>query len=182
MNDGGSTECDIPHLRETSSVAGGHGTRCFDRLCKPAAHRTECESGNFAFRRHGKAGGLAGKFLAAVELHSGFFQEFGGKSQVFGTVHAPEPEFFFVALQEVKALFQLFHGAIEGAGKKIDGKGPCMAGIINLNTDAIFAGLIAFHAAAVVVSNDSCSLGASCHGGHQLKLLYVLFQFEPERL
>src|SRR5579863_10552980 len=170
MNDIRSTECDVAEPFESTSVARSHGARGFDGFGEAAAHGPEGKCGNFALRWNREARGLARKFLAAVELHSGFFQKFGGETQVFGAVNAPKPELFLVALQEVEALFQLFHGAIEGAGEEIDGQSPGVARVIDLNTNAIFARLVAFHAAAVVVSNDFCSLGASCHGGHQMTI------------
>jgi hypothetical protein len=182
MNDERSIECDGTQPFESTSVTRCHGARGFDGFGEAAAHGAERKCGNFALWWDGEAGGLARKFLPAVELHSGFFQEFGGETQVFGAVNTPEPELFFIPLQKIQTLFQFLHGAIKGAGEEIDGQSPGMAGVIDLNTNAIFTGLVAFHAAAVVVSNDFCSLGASCHSSHQLKLFYVLFQFEPERL
>src|SRR4029077_20734748 len=144
MSDERLMECDSAQPRETSSIAGSHGARRFDGFGETAAHGSERKCGNFALRRNGEAWNLAREFLAAVKLQTSFFQKFGGETQVLGTVHTPEPELFLVALQEVESFFQLLHGAIQGAGEEIDGQSPGVAGVIDLDTNAIFTGLIAF--------------------------------------
>src|SRR4029077_13490803 len=83
-----------------------------------------------------------------------------------GSIHAPEPELFFIALEEVQAFLELFHGAIERAGQEINAERPGVARIMHLNAHTVFAPLIAFHAAAVVITSGVIAI---CHGVHQSK-------------
>src|SRR5215471_1076561 len=146
-------------------VAGGKdGARNLERFGQTAPHRGESECRHVLFGSDREARGLARELIAAVKAEPGFLQELSGEAQVFGAVHAPEPQLFFIPLEEVQTLFELFHGAVKGAGQEIDAKRPSMAGIVHLNTDAILASLIAFHAAAVVVTSG---LSAVCHCVHQ---------------
>jgi len=147
-------------------VAGGESAGHFERFSQTAAHRSQRESRHVLFGRDGQVGGLAGKLEAAIQAQAGFLEELGGEAQVFGAVHTPEPKLFLVALKEVESFLKLFHGAIERAGQEVDTERPGMAGVVHLDADAILATLIAFHAAAVIVTGG---LSAICHCVHQSK-------------
>jgi hypothetical protein len=83
------------------------------RFSQATAYRPQDSSRNGALRLESQAGGFAGEFDAAVEFHAGFAEKLDGKTHVFGAVDAPEPEFFFVALEKIERFLELFHGAIE---------------------------------------------------------------------
>ena len=136
----------------TGSVTGNHGARRFDRFGEAAAHRAENECWNIALWAQRNIGGFAREFGTLIKLETGFFQKFSGETQVFGAVHAPKPELFFMALEEVQGLFELFHGAIERRGQKEYAQVPSMAWVMNLDANAILAVLIALHAAAIVIT------------------------------
>lgn len=138
---------------ELGLVASGEDARLFDGLSQAAAHGAEGESGDFGFGLDGKIGGFAGKFAAAIEDQSGFAEEFGGETHVFGAVDAPEPQLFFVALEKIESFFELGHGAVERRSQKEDVEGPGMARITHLNAHAVLAGLVPLHAAAVAVAH-----------------------------
>ena len=160
---------------ELVAGVGVDGPRGFHGFGQAAANGAEDEGWDGALRRQGEISGLRRKFDAAVEAEAGFAQEFGAEAHVFGAIDAPEPELFFVALQEIDGFLELFHGFIEVGSQIEDPKQPSVAGVPDANAHAIFPGLIAFDGAAVIVAN--CRNIADCghaawHGAHQsLKVL-----------
>src|SRR6266446_6841413 len=155
-------------------IPGGHRARFFDQLGKPAAHRPDRKCGNLALGGHREAGSLVRKFLPPVQLQASFLQELGRKSQVFRSVHAPEPELFFIPLQKVQTFFKLLHRPVKGTGQKVHAKIPSVSRVVHLNPDAVFAALIAFDAAAIVVLYNSDSLSSRSHWSHQLNEVRVV--------
>ena len=101
----------------------------FDGFGKTAANRPKDEGRDIAFRLDGEVGGFARKFVAAVQVETGFLEKLGGEAQVCGAVHAPEPEFLFIALEEMEGLLELLHGAVEGGSKEEDGQSPGVPGV-----------------------------------------------------
>ena len=109
---------------------------------------------------------LSGELVAAIKLQTGVFQEFGGKSHVLGAVDATEP--------------RAFPRSVAGSGATLRVSSlPCQTrrpGNIRLKTvvaemlhphpDAIFAILVLFNAAAVVVARLRST---SCHGFNLLR-------------
>jgi hypothetical protein len=91
-------------LRVFCLVGGVYGPRRFDGLGQAAADGSQNEGGDGALRRESEIGGLAREFGALVQAHANFSQEFGGKTHVLGAIDAPEPELFFMALQEIEGL------------------------------------------------------------------------------
>ena len=134
------------------SVAGELDAPGFDRFGKAAADKAEGGSRGIAFWFKREDSGFGGEFVAAVELQTGVFQKFGGETHVLGAVDAPEPELFLIALEEVQGFFELLHRAIERGGQKEDSQGPGVTWVLHAHPDAIFAVLILFNAAAVVVA------------------------------
>ena len=134
-------------------VAGGLDAGEFDGLSEAAANGSEDESGDIPFGLEGEVGSLAGELGTLVHVQAGFLEEFGGKAHVLSAVYSPEPELFFVALEEMQGFFELLHGAIEGGCQEVDGKGPGVPGVKDANADTVFAGLILLDAATVVVTN-----------------------------
>src|SRR4029077_1927424 len=65
-------------------------------------------------------------------------------------------------LEEIQGLFEFFHRAVEGGGQKEDAQRPSMPGIVHLDADTVFAGLVAIDCAAVVVASGG---RAGCHVG-----------------
>jgi hypothetical protein len=101
-------------VRERRGLVGGvDGSWRLDGLGQAAADGSEDKGRHGAFGRDGQVSGFAGKLGAFVQTHADFAEELGGKAHVFGAINAPEPQFLFVALQEVQRLFELLHGAIE---------------------------------------------------------------------
>lgn len=148
------------------SVAGEKDAAGFYRFREAPADRTQHEGGNAAFRLNGQAGRLAGKFDAAVELKARFLKEFRREAEIFGTIHTPKPKFLFVALEEAERFFELLHGPVKGGGEEENGEIPGVAGVLNADADAIFAGLILLDAATVVISNAGRTRSSSfCHVG-----------------
>ena len=139
------------------------GSGLLDRFGKAAAHRAKNKRRNFPFGHQREIGGLPGKFPSPVKPETGFAEKLCGKTHVLGAVHAPKPEFLFMALQEVEGLFDLFHGAIEGRRQEKDAKNPGVTRIGRLNPNAIFAVLIAFHAATIVIANCRRACPHSIH-------------------
>jgi hypothetical protein len=107
---------------------------------------------------------LGGKLDAAVEAEAGFAQEFGGKAHVFGAVDAPEPQFLFVALQEIDGFLELLHGLIEAGSQVKDAEEPGVAGVADADAHAILPGLISLNGAAVIVADRRRT---GWHGAHQ---------------
>jgi hypothetical protein len=134
-------------------IASDLGAGRLDRFGETSTDGPEHKGGHITFGFDGKIGGFAGEFVAAVELQTGFPEEFSGEAQVFGSIDTPEPEFFFIALEEVEGLLEFFHGAIKRGGEEEDWEVPGMPWILRADADAIFAGLILFDGAAVVISN-----------------------------
>src|SRR5208282_1384512 len=92
-----------------------------------------------------------------IQLHPGLAEELGREAHIFCTVDTPKPELLLMALQEVQRLFQLFHGAVKRRSEKENSEVPGVTGVKDLDSDAIFAGLISFHAAAVVIADGGCA-------------------------
>jgi hypothetical protein len=129
----------------------------FYRLGEAAADRSQGEGGDSALRLYGEIGGLAREFGAIIEAHAGFLEKLSGETHVFGAVDTPEPKLFFIPLEEVEGLLELFHGAIKGRSQKKDAERPGVAGIVDADADTVFTALILLDAAAIVVTNDGCA-------------------------
>jgi hypothetical protein len=141
----------------------------FHGLGQAAADWTEDEGGDGALWGKREIGAFAGKFDAAVEPKAGFAQEFGRKAHIFGTVDAPEPKLFFVALEEIDGFLELFHGFIEVGGQEKDAEEPSVARVADADAHTILPSLIAFDGAAVIIADCGHS---AWHGAHQsLKVL-----------
>jgi hypothetical protein len=150
-------------------VPGVDGAGGFHGLGQAAAHWAEDEGGDVALRREGQIGALGRKLDAAVEAEAGFAEEFGGKAHVFRAVDAPEPQFLFVALQEIDGFLELLHGLVEAGGQVKDAEEPGVAGVADADAHAILPGLIALDGAAVIVADRRRT---GWHGAHQsLKVL-----------
>ncbi len=76
--------------------------------------------GDGALGGEGEVGAFGWELDAAVEAEAGFAEEFGAKAHVFGAIHTPEPELFFVALEEIHGLFELLHGFVEVGSQEKD--------------------------------------------------------------
>src|ERR1700680_4745767 len=94
-------------------VAGEDGTWSFHGFSQAAANWAQNEGGDAALGSERETSALGRKFEAAVQTETAFAEELGAKAHVFGAVHTPEPELFFVALEKIQGLFQLFHGFVE---------------------------------------------------------------------
>ena len=94
-------------------VAYRDGTHSVHRFCQIAPHGAQYESRNLPLGHQGQICRFARKFATTIKLQSRFAKELGGETHILGPVHSPEPQFFLVALQEVQALFELFHAAIK---------------------------------------------------------------------
>ncbi len=94
-----------------------------------------------------------GKLDAAIEAQAGFAQEFGAEAHVFGAIDAPEPELFFVALQEIDGFLEFFHGLIEIGGQKKDSEQPSVARIAYADAHAVLAALVAFDRTPIIIAN-----------------------------
>ena len=177
------------------SVTGGHCTRLFDQFRQAAPHWPQRKRRDIALRSDRHAGRFAWKFLPAIELEAGLFQKFRRKSQVFCAINAPEPELFFIPLQEIQTFLQLFHGTVKRTSQKINTQVPRMPRIVYLDANAIFSALIAFDAAAIVIFYGTDCLGSCRHGSPMLCMwnlrdrLYTMFlstftgrQMKPEPL
>jgi len=99
----------------------------------------------------------AGKFGALIQLHPRLAEELGGEAHVFGAIHAPEPEFLLVPLEKVQTLLELLHGSVKRRSEEVNREIPGVPRVENLDSNAIFARLIAFHAAAVVIADGGCA-------------------------
>src|ERR1700723_1143508 len=141
------------------SVAGDGGASLLDGFGKSAAHRPKHKRRDFALRSQRKIGGSARKLRAMVQLHSCLAEKLGGEAHVFGAVDAPEPQLPLMTLEEVQGLFQLLHSAVKRRREKENPQIPGVAGVKDLDADAVFAGLIAFHAATVVVADGGRASG-----------------------
>lgn len=113
-------------------VAGGYRASHFDGFGEAAAHWPQDKGRNLAFGSQRYAGSLPWEFSAAVELQPRVFEKFSRKTHVFGAVHTPEPQLFFLALQEIQTLFELLHGAVKRPRKKKHAKVPGVAGVVHL--------------------------------------------------
>src|SRR5262249_22866195 len=56
--------------------------------------------------------------------------------------------------------FQFSHGSIKRGGQEKDAQRPCMAGILDTHPHTVFAVLVLFDAAPVVITRER---GTSCH-------------------
>src|SRR5229473_2711240 len=101
-------------------VAGEQGTGGLHGFGQAAADRAEDEGGDGALGGEGEVGAFGWELDAAVEAEAGFAEEFGAKAHVFGAIHTPEPELFFVALEEIHGLFELLHGFVEVGSQEKD--------------------------------------------------------------
>jgi len=139
-------------------MEGPHGpqTQVHEGICA-AAYRPQHERRYFTLRSQRKIGSSAGKLSPMIQLHSCLSEELGGEAHIFGTVHAPEPQFLFMALEEVQRLLELLHGTVKRRREEKDPQIPGVTRIENLNPNTILASLISFHAAAVVVADDGCA-------------------------
>jgi len=95
--------------------------------------------------------GLAREFDAAVELETGFLEEFGRKGKICRAVNTPKPKLFLVALEETERLLEFLHCAIEGRGEEENAQIPGMARVLSLDADAVLTSLVPLDAAAVVI-------------------------------
>jgi hypothetical protein len=134
-------------------VAGEENAAGLYRLREASTDRAQNEGGNAAFGFDGEAGCFLGKFQAAVELQPNFLKEFRGEAQILGAVDAPEPELLFIALEKRQGLLKLLHGPVKGGGEKKNAKIPGVTGVLNPDANTVFAGLILFDAATVVIPN-----------------------------
>jgi hypothetical protein len=92
-----------------------------------------------------------------IQLHSCLSEELGGEAHIFGSVHAPEPQFLFMALEEVQRLLELLHGTVKRRSEEEDPQIPSVTRVENLDSNTILTSLISFHAATVVVADDGCA-------------------------
>ncbi len=100
---------------ELGSVASGSGAaRYFNGFGQATAHRSKNEGRYLAFGSQRHTGSFSGKFCAAIQPQTRFFQKLGRKTHVFGAIYAPKPELFFLALEKIQSPFEFFHRAIEG--------------------------------------------------------------------
>jgi hypothetical protein len=139
--------------RPARLVAGQTEATILHRFSKATADRAQQEGRDIALGLEREVRGFAGELDPAIEEETNVFEELGGKGDIFGTVNAPEPEFFFVALQEAERLLEFLHGAVEGGGQEEDTKIPAVPRILHPDAHTVFTGLVEFHAATVVISN-----------------------------
>lgn len=150
-----------PGMNRECSVAGELDAARLYRFREPPANEAECGRWGVAFRLKGEDGSFPWEFIAAIELQAGVFQEFRGKTHILGAVYTPEPQLFLVALQEAQRLLELLHGSVKGGGQEEDAQRPSVTGILYPHPDTVFAGLVLFNAAAIVVARLRRT---SCHG------------------
>src|SRR6476646_1758957 len=143
--------------RRWALVAGSHAARCIHGFSQSPADRSQHERGDLALRRQGEIGSSAGKFGALIKFHPRLAQELGGESHVFGAVHAPETEFLLVPLEKVQTFLELLHGPVKRGSEEVNREIPGVPGVEDLDSNAILAGLVAFHAAAVVIADGGCA-------------------------
>jgi hypothetical protein len=143
-----------PGLSATSLVADSYGADGVHGFRKIPTDGAQYEGWDLPLGHQGQVCGLARKFAAAIEFQTRFAKEFGGEAHVLGAIYTPEPQFFFVALQKVQALFQLLHAPIKRGSQKKDAKRPGVAWVSCLNADTILTRLVAFHTAAIFVPNN----------------------------
>jgi hypothetical protein len=134
-------------------VAGKEEAAGLNRLGEATPNRSKDERGNGALGFNRQGGCLARKFDTAVEMQARFLQKFGREAEILGTIHTPKPELFFIALEKGQCLFEFLHGPVKGRGEEENAQIPSMAGVLNANSNTIFAGLVFFDAATVGVSN-----------------------------
>ena len=137
----------------SSLIASEEEAAGLNRLGEATTNRPKNESGNGALGFNRQGGCLTRKFEAAVQMQARLLQKLGREAEILGTIHAPEPELFFIALEKGECLFEFLHGPVKGRGEEENGQIPSMAGVLNPNSNTIFAGLIFFDAATVGVSN-----------------------------
>src|SRR5882757_9223629 len=138
-----------PHL---VAGVGVDGARTFHRFGQAAADRAEGEGGDIALWSYREICGFGGKLDATIEAQAGFAQEFGAEAHVFGAIDAPEPELFFVALQEIDGFLELFHGFIEIGGQEKDAEEPSVARIAYADAHAVLAALVAFDRTPIIIA------------------------------
>jgi len=134
-------------------VAGEADTAGFDGFGEATANWAENEGGDIALRLDEEIGSFARELDTAIEVETLFLEEFGGEAEIQGAVDAPEPEFLLAALEEAEGRFELLHGTVKGRGQEENAQIPGMAGILNADSDAVFAGLVSLDAATVAISN-----------------------------
>src|SRR6266481_2280069 len=152
--------------RELNAAAGLHG------FSQPPTDKPEGGCRGIALWLKRKDRGLSGKFIAAIKLQAGVFQEFSRKTHVFGAVHTPEPQLFLVALQEMQRLPEFLHCPVKRGGQKIYAQGPAVARVLHSHPNAILAVLVFFNAAApialpiklMVVCRVNCTVRTSLFG------------------
>jgi hypothetical protein len=137
----------------TRLAAGEDGAGDFHGFGQATADWAEDEGGDGALGSEGEVGGFGWELEAAVEAEAGFAQEFRAKAHVFGAIDAPEPELFFVALEEIHRLFELLHGFVEVGSQEKDAEKPSVSRVAHANADTVFPRLIAFDAAAIVIAD-----------------------------
>src|SRR5216683_977057 len=142
-------DCRTPHRL----VAGEQGTGGLHGFGEAAADGAENKSGDGALGSEREIGAFGWELDAAVEAEAGLAQEFGAKAHVFGAIHTPEPELFFVALEEIHGLFELLHGFVEVGSQEKDTEEPSVSRIADADADTVFPRLIAFDAAAIVIAD-----------------------------
>jgi hypothetical protein len=100
-------------LLDRELVPDSYRSQNIYRFRQVAPYGTQYEGWNLPLGHQGKVRSFAREFAAAIKFEARFAKEFGGEAHVLGAVHSPEPQLFFVALQEVQALFELLHAPIK---------------------------------------------------------------------
>src|SRR5579863_8257365 len=67
---------------EAKSIASELDAAGFHGFGQAPAYKAESGSRCIAFGLQGERGGFTGEFFPAVQMEAGFFQEFGGESQI----------------------------------------------------------------------------------------------------
>jgi hypothetical protein len=147
------------YTRVLKLVAGGGYAGRFHRFGQTTADGAQQEGRNVALGFNREIRGFARKFDAAIEMKTTFSQKLSGEAGVGGAIHSPKPELFLVALEELEGFLELLHSAVERPSKEEDAKTPGVARVLYAKANAILAGLVAFNAAAIVVTDGGYTRG-----------------------
>src|ERR1700687_3384049 len=133
-------------------IPGDADASCIDRTGQPAANRSQ-QNGRDALRwRKGDIRRPAREFKPAVHAQSRLLHQLPGEVRVVGSLHAPEPEPFFLLLQKLQGLFQFRHRAVKRGSEEIYGQGPGFAREYGSDPNAILPVLIHFDRALVFIA------------------------------
>src|ERR1017187_1931444 len=91
------------------------------------------------------------KFRTLIQLQSCFSKQLSRKIRIIASIHAPEPQTFFVHLQKTQTLFQFLYRARKRRRHEINIQIPVLPGEMSANPSALFPCLILFNAATILI-------------------------------